>query len=233
MTVMNILIVGNGKIADLFMKRLEEDGYSVQKFSKGAKISKPKETVALHLGSGKELSELIETCAKLEIPILQGSTGQITDTSREVLLVNAENFALPVLRLIQALPDFAKQFKANGSPFTITLTESHQSKKKTAPGTALKIAAIIGLKENEIISIRDRNRQLELGVPKEFLDAHGYHWIDWKGGGIEIELSTKINGRDAYYEGGKHLLGLLHKNRASTEKRIYDILEFLDKETHK
>ena len=225
---MHILIAGNGKMAELFETRLPVSGHTVQRFGEGGLVlgDTPQHTVALHVGSGKNLPSLVECCIKYRIPILQGSTGQTSNQEWPVLLVNAENFALPILRLIRILPEFAKMLTPPDYALSVGVTESHQSTKKTLPGTAARMAAAVGLLNSDIDSIREQSVQLALGVPPSALDGHGYHWITWEGAGVEIQLATKVNGRDAYYGGGLYLLRLLNERRG--EIGVQDVISFLN-----
>lgn len=221
-----ILIAGNGKMAELFSKRLPEKGLTVQRFEKGMRLARQNQhTVALHMGTGRQLPDLVEFCAERNIPVLQGSTGQKLDPAWPVLLVDAPNFALPILRLIHLLSNFSHELTPPDYTLGISVMESHQSTKRSFPATAARMAEAVGALEEDVISIRDQPTQLALGVPFEALDGHGYHWITWAGAGVVIQLSTKVNGRDAYFGGGHYLLRQLHERRE--EKGVQDVLKFL------
>ncbi|MDE1940738.1 MAG: hypothetical protein KGI45_00265 [Patescibacteria group bacterium] len=228
----NVIIAGKGNMAQLFTTKLQHMTYDVYNFEHlpdgyvaGLDSS---ETVGLHVGSGKDLDRFVARCADLEIPVLQGSTGQKIDEAWPGLVVNADNFALPILRVIQLLSKIAGSLgPSQGLNMKAGLAESHQWSKKSVPGTAKRMAAAIGVEESDIKSVRDPDLQMAMGVPADALDAHGHHFLTWTGFGVQIQLTTRINGRGAYFEGGLHLLQILHDRRH--ERGVHDVLDFLDR----
>jgi len=227
---MKIIIAGHGKMAKLFFLELQKDRHQVLSLEEWLPESRVEagnhEMVALHVGSGAQLSMLIGSCMLNRIPILNGSTGQQFKDNCPVPLINAENFALPILRIIQLLPEFAQKLNILDYSLSRGIVETHQSTKKTVPGTAKRMAEAVGVEVKDIISIRDKPTQLALGVPPESLDGHGYHWINWEGTGVHIQLRTMVHGRHAYYVGGLHLLTELHR-RKKTPNGVHDVLKFL------
>ena len=222
---MNVLIAGNGKMQKLFAHRLtQEFEHTVTKWGED-KIEDPEYTVALHVGSGRELEGLMTTCEALGVPILQGSTGMQKFDGYKGLIVHANNFALPILSVIKLLSAFNRELCQKHS-LLCDLVESHQSTKKGVPGTAQQMAAELEIPKEDIVSIRDRKIQLSMGVPIANLDAHGYHWINWFGLGVKVELNVKVNGRDAYLYGGEYLLRILHNRRH--ERGSHDVIKFLN-----
>ena len=159
--------------------------------------------VAVHFGGGSQLLKLIEFCDAHAggAPIIQGSTSGPNmpklPENPPVTIINAPNLALPIIKLFGLLSQLREIF--DSSKMKISVKESHQESKKTVPGTAVKFAEGLGIPKEEIISVRDPAVQLkQLGVLPQFLGGHGYHFIVADGGGVEIDLSTKINGREAY-----------------------------------
>jgi len=160
--------------------------------------------VAIHFGSGKQLNALIDTCEALwehiTIPIIQCSTKLPTPvpTGRNVVIINAPNAALPMIRLITAFPGFIEKIRAG---MEIGIIESHQSTKADVSGTARMLAKLIGVPEDKIKSLRTHDMQLAFGVPQEHLGWHAYHKFILVGDGVKITLTTEIHGGNAYAQG--------------------------------
>lgn len=226
---MQVLLVGNGQMAKLFADGLVKSGDSVWGLEHADNIKGNENIVALHVGSGRQLPELVHVCEKHRIPILNGSTGIKAHLIGidDVPVVNAENFALPILRLLHILPDFAQKLNRPEFPLDYSVVESHQSTKKTLPGTAVRMASAVGAIPGDVTSIRQGEVQLLLGVPQGFLSAHGYHWITWEDTDLQIQLTTKVNGRGAYLKGGTFLLRKLIDHSAGMSNGLHDVLDFL------
>ncbi len=218
---MRIVIVGNGKMAEILgdccrKKKIPFIGFHSENYTE-------KDDLVVHFGSGRQLPEALEWCNRHNVPLIQGSTGQQLPSKVSILVVNAPNLALPIVKLLSIMPTIADTDTL--AEMKIGIIESHQASKKSVPGTAKVMAEIFGISETEIISIRDREKQLQLGVPEEYLDGHGYHWITLEGGGVTIELSTKVNGREAYAYGAISLAKKLLLHRDDLKNRVYQLSE--------
>jgi dihydrodipicolinate reductase len=112
-------------------------------------------------------------------------------------------------------------------PYKITILESHQSNKKTIPGTAVHFADSLGVAPKNIISIRDKNTQItEVGIPNDFLDAHAFHKVSISNGDENIVIETTVLGHRSYSQGVAELVkAILNKN---LESRKYSILEMME-----
>lgn len=201
---MKVLICGNGQMAKGFASFLKKEKISYEKFTKN---TEGKFDFAVHLGSGRELKDLIKFCEENKIPLIQASTGQKIKSKPETFILDLPNVSLEILRsliFLQEIKIFAQQNKMK-----IELTESHQSSKKTTPGTAILIAKILGIPKNKIISKRNIKK------------AHAHHFIKLSKKEIEIEYSIKINGRETYFEGLLSIIKILKKEKL--RKGFYDI----------
>lgn len=120
--------------------------------------------------------------------------------------------------------------KANGRYFEnykISITESHQSTKKTEPGTAYAFADSLRFPIDKIESIRDPEiQQNKIGIPKEYLDKHAYHKIVIKDGSDEVTIETKVLGHDSYAIGVKTIIEAVLKY--SLENKKYTVLDLID-----
>ena len=164
--------------------------------------SKVIQNVIVHCGSGRQLPDVLTYCNTNHVPLIQCSTG-ITYPSNftnklEFILVEAPNLSIPIIKFLYLMEAMGPQFHG----YDISITESHQSTKKSVPGTALEIARLLGVEQSHIKSIRDVEVQRnELGIPEENLSQHAIHVIDIFGDGCDITLRTKVYGLDTYLAG--------------------------------
>ncbi len=205
---MHIIIAGCGKMATAIADECQAQNVPFSRWSKDYKLqSKPDETVLIHVGSGRELPDIIEYCTKLGAEnaptILHGSTGQdkLIPQNPGCPIVKTPNFALPMLAFIKNLPRIAWGLAPREQVKVARIMESHQSTKKSVPGTAVAMARVLGMPESMIESVRDPETQIALGVNPEALDGHGYHWIELEVNGVRFGFSTKIDGRVPYAKG--------------------------------
>ena len=113
------------------------------------------------------------------------------------------------------------------SGYDIQVLESHQSGKKSTPGTAVAIARSLGVAPDEITSIRDPQAQESLlKIAPEDLSRHAFHHITIRDGGCEIGLETKVHGEAPYAAGvSKIVLATLAH---TLENRNYSTDEYLE-----
>ena len=183
--------------------------------------------VAIHLGSGRQLLQLIELCEERRMPIIQGSTKltMALPSDRNVAVINAPNLSLPMIRFVAAFPAFAEAVKIG---MEARIVESHQSKKVDTSGTARAVAKVLDIPESAIKSVRDPDIQLTLGVPEEHLGGHAYHDFVFTGQGVEIKVSTKIRGRVTYAEGAITLAQALVDLQEPLKNGTYELKDILD-----
>ncbi len=154
--------------------------------------------VAVYFGSGREWPDLLTFCEARSIPIIQGSTRGVTLSKVPgVAIIDAPNLSLAIVKLMIAMPIIL------GKPgaMEISIQESHQEGKKDVSGTARAIAKEAEVPETTIECIRDPADQRRLGIPEQYLDGHAYHWIRLRGPGVEMDIFTRVHGRDTYAEG--------------------------------
>lgn len=225
---MHILLVGEGNMAKAVEIACASRGTQITKFGRGFDYSNPNYSkfIAIHLGTGRQLLPLIELCEAKQMPIIQGSTNLIEPipNDRNVVVINAPNLSLPMIRFVEAMPEFAHAIKVG---MKTRIVESHQSGKVDTSGTARAIAKSLSIPELEIKSIRDSDIQLTLGVPEVHLDGHAYHDFIFTGQGVEIKISTRIWGRATYAEGALTLAQVLADLREPLKNGIYELKDIL------
>lgn len=131
----------------------------------------------------------------------------------QISAVIAPNMDMGVVEKQMNLDEFAQSHPGIFQGATAEIVESHQASKVDPAGKPVTSATAKAFQQQlekygahlkgEIISIRDPQRQLGLGVPEEFLGGHGYHWVTVHGTGGEIiyQFETRVNGRGSYVDG--------------------------------
>jgi 4-hydroxy-tetrahydrodipicolinate reductase len=129
------------------------------------------------------------------LPFVMGSVGGKRDTpgadnsdtieqrvrDSGIVAVIAPNMAKQIVALQELLLSHSNAYPSSLDNYRLQITESHQKAKgKETSGTAKAMvkyfnALGIGFSVDQITKIRDPEEQLKLGVPKEYLDAHGWH----------------------------------------------------------
>lgn len=149
------------------------------------------------------------------IPFVMGTTGFDMDRARALVAssgvpaVIAPNMAVPIVLLQTAIAEVAERFPGSLGGYEVSVRESHQAGKKDTSGTAKALVrdfSRLGLpaSADRIEMVRDpRVQHDELGVPREFLPGHAYHFyeISSADGHARIGLSHCIEGRRVYAEG--------------------------------
>lgn len=115
------------------------------------------------------------------------------------VIVEAPNTALLAMHALAMLQTHGATLASSA---TVSIIESHQATKgETVSGTALAIARYLGRDERSIRHVRDTDEQIDLGIPTEHLQSHGYHWVTIERDGVVLRLSIEIRGRSAYARG--------------------------------
>lgn len=159
MAYSQIILAGKGKLAAEVWSGIELPD-SFVKLEWGYADVCYEQSVIIHAGSGRELPEIIEFCAGTKSILIELSTGSVLEGKQYPFpVVICHNANILMLKFLQML-------SANGHMFSenfITVLESHQSTKESAPGTALHIAKSLGLQSDDIRSVRDQELQISLG----------------------------------------------------------------------
>jgi len=221
---MRIFVVGSGKLANAILTSdLLVQSYEIVKWESQYQALNEK-AIIVHAGSGRQLKECFEFCDRTKTVFIELSTGLETETMKsDFPLIISPNTSILVLKILNMI-------KVNGRYFEnyeISITESHQSTKKTEPGTAYSFANSLKFPLDKIISIRDLGiQQNTIGIPKEYIDKHAYHKIVIKDGSDEVTIETKVLGHDSYANGVNMIIETVLKN--SLENKRYTILDLID-----
>jgi 4-hydroxy-tetrahydrodipicolinate reductase len=180
----------------------------------------------VHAGSGRQLKECLEFCARTKSVFIELSTGLETEkTNPEFPLIICPNTSILLVKTLRML----KEFGSNFENYEISITESHQSTKSTEPGTAYNFADSLKVQHNKIVSVRDPQiQEKKVGIPQEFLGRHAYHRIVIKDNNDEVVIETKVLGHDSYVNGVRTIIETCINH--SLENKKYTVLDLIDKE---
>ena len=223
MDKIEVLVVGRGKLANELLEGLSGDTISrVVRWEDRSETSNGS-NIVVHAGSGRELAGVIDYCGKTNSILFELSTADlaIPETINFPVII-CPNVNLQVLYFMAMIKQFSRYFKGR----KIRITESHQSFKKTKPGTAIYLAKSIGISECDIISERNPERQQNaIGIPIEHLDRHAYHQILISDPEVEIKLETKVLGKTAYATSLSEIIALIaNKDLGPGHHDIVDIV---------
>lgn len=219
---MKIFVVGSGKLANalsgLSMPSCEITKWEPEFLNFNGKA------IIVHAGSGRQLEDCLAFCSRTKSVLIELSTGLGTEkTEPDFPLIICPNTSILVLKTLNIIKSNSKHFEN----YSISITESHQSSKKTEPGTAFAFANSLKFPLDKIISIRDPEiQQNQIKIPKEYLDKHAYHKIVIKDGNDEITIETKVLGHQSYVQGVEKIIEMILRN--SLENKKYTVLELID-----
>jgi 4-hydroxy-tetrahydrodipicolinate reductase len=221
---MKVFIVGSGKLASAILgSDVIFHSWELIKWETHYQSLNEK-AIIVHAGSGRQLKECFDFCERTKSIFIELSTGLETENIQPdfplVICPNTSVLMLKTLNIIKANGRYFENYK-------IAITESHQSTKKTEPGTAYAIARSLKFPTDKIVSIRDPEiQQYSIGIPKEYIDKHAYHKIVIKDGNDELTIETKVLGHDSYANGVKTIIETVSKY--SLENKKYTISDLID-----
>jgi dihydrodipicolinate reductase len=219
---MNVVIAGSGKLAKSILECKDlQLQYSLQSWDN---FERSQNAVIIHVGSGRQLDDITQYCSSNHGLLIQLSTGlEIKEYNKTYPVIICPNISVLIVKFMYMLEKFGKYFQE----YEIQIIESHQSQKKSAPGTALHIADSLKLDHEKIITIRDKKRQQEeLNIPDAFIDQHAYHEIRIKDNNAQFVLKTNVYGHEGYSKGvGKLLKVISEKN---FENKMYNVIDLID-----
>lgn len=220
---MLVTVVGSGKLATELLGHLElPDGMTLQPW----RDTDPTAGAAfvVHAGSGRELAPAIAQCERSGATLLELSTGSaLEEASPGFPVVLCPNTNILMLKFMSMLAASGHLFRG----YDISLQESHQQDKTSAPGTALALAESLGLTPDSIASEREPSRQMEfLAVPREHFARHAVHRIRISDGVCTVNLEARVMGEAPYARGVGHLLRALQAR--TLERRLYRVEELIN-----
>jgi len=221
---MQILIVGTGKLARELLGSLNiGDGDELLPWADRNLDAAP--AIVVHAGSGREIAAVMDYCSARHAPLLELATGSALESITPAFpLILCPNTNILMLKFMSMLEKSAALFRNE----RITLTESHQAQKTSAPGTALRMAQALGLPEGALHSVRDAARQRsEFHIPAEHLARHAFHQIVIEDSSCSLKFETRVYGDSPYADGVAKILAAV--SRHDLEDRGYSIMEFIDR----
>jgi len=222
--LMKILIAGAGKLANSILSAdLQISDCEIVKWNESISIANEK-AIVVHAGSGRQLNECIEFCSRTQSVFIELSTGLKTENIKtDFPLIICPNTSVLILKTLIMLRNYGHYFDT----YEKSIIESHQSSKGTEPGTAYAFADSLHFNHAGIISVRDREVQLNhIEIPAEYLDKHAYHRIIIKDEEDEIAIETRVLGHKSYASGVKKIIEAVMKNKL--ENKRYSVVDLIE-----
>jgi len=219
-----VIVVGAGKLATELLGSLKVAPNSLVIPWEDGKDAIRK-SIIVHAGSGRELEAVKAYCAATQSPLIELATGSKIELATDAFpIVLCPNTNILMLKFMTMLEHSGQLFRGH----RITLAESHQAQKTSVPGTAVSMAHALGLKDSDVLSIRDVNTQCaDLGIPEEHLARHAFHQILIEDGACSVTLETRVYGESPYADGVARIVAAVQSQYL--ENRLYSIMEFVDK----
>jgi hypothetical protein len=219
-----VLVIGNGKLAKEILDNLKTDSVSsVISWNDKSGLNKLP-VIVVHAGSGRELGDAISFCSVKKSLLIELSTSSHLETEEITFpAIVCPNVNILILKFMLMMKKCGHLFE----DYNKAILESHQSSKTSKPGTAINLAESLGLREDEIKSVRDPDvQEKELGIPPEHLARHAYHRIEIAEKNVTLKFEAMVFGQSAYANGlGKMIEGITGK---ILEPRLYDVLELVE-----
>ena len=218
-----IYIVGRGKLAEELLRELSGPAIARVAGWSGRDCREDTPCIVVHAGSGRELGDAFDFCARTGSILLELSTGEsLLPESPSFPVVVCPNVNIQMLRYMAMIRQASRLFRGQD----ITVAESHQAAKTTRPGTAIYLAEALGVPEAAIRSQRDPEVQEKvLGIPTAFLDRHALHAITIRSPEVEIRLEARVLGKSAYASGLAQVIAILARNRPAPG--FHDIVDLV------
>ena len=219
----SILIVGRGKLARELLQGLKGPNISRVASWDERNSLEGERCMIVHAGSGRELDEVVEHCARTGSVLLDLSTaGTPLPSAPAFPIVVCPNVNMQMLSFMAMIKQSARFFQGQD----IRIVESHQASKSSKPGTAVHLADSLGIPESAIHSERNPQVQHEVfGIPSSFLDRHAYHEILIRNPEVKIRLETRVLGKSAYASGLAKVIAVV--SRSELTPGIHDIVDLV------
>lgn len=207
---MLVAVAGSGRLAKELLANLEPPEDMVLQAWRDMEAGSGA-SIVVHAGSGRELAQIVRYCEGAQATLVELSTGSaiegITPSFPVLLCPNTNILMLKFMSMVAACGPWF-------SGYEVSIQESHQSAKTSAPGTALALARSLGLPADAIESERSRERQASVfDVPPEHLDRHAVHRIGVRDEGCTITLEARVIAAAPYARGVGQLLRALQSRR--------------------
>lgn len=160
-----------------------------------------------------------------EIPFVMGTTGgdptklaEMVSQSKNYAVI-APNMAKQIVAFQSMVEYAAHNFSNAFEGYTLEIIESHQQGKADTSGTAKAMVSCfnslgIPFSKDQIVMIRDPEKQRAMGIPEDALGGHGWHSYTLRSpdGSIFFQFTHNVNGRDIYALGTLDAINFLAKN---------------------
>ena len=220
---MQIIIAGTGKLATELLSALKIEGFAppVSWANKGIPSGK---SIVVHAGSGRELEAITTYCAATRSPLIELATGSsIESMPMDFPVVLCPNTNILMLKFMSMLERSGQLFHG----YEIKLTESHQASKTSVPGTAVTMAKSLGVRQDDIQSVRDTDTQRTgLQIPEADLARHAYHQVLIQDGPCCLKFETRIYGEAPYVHGVTQIVTAVATHEL--DNRVYAVMEFIN-----
>lgn len=176
------------------------------------------------------LTEAIEYCSDTETPLLFLSSGIPVDTlaERNFPVVKVPNAALGVIDYLQRVETAAR---TDYSGWQATIIEHHQEAKADTSGTAKKLADMLGIGYENIISVRNfKQSQEEYGIPDSSRDGYAVHSVVFTNpatGETSDAFEVVVRGREVYAAGVMDIYRALQENPEAFTNGTHDIVDLV------
>jgi len=248
------IIVGRGKLATAVINYCNEIEQNFLLWNEVKDSFKKKEDefyVILYASNADKFMEVYLFHLHYTIPLINGCTDVIFKTldkieydliinnesrciidknnTNNIMIIDAPNWDLPIVGWMAAIKKYGKLISYSGE--NMTIKESHQSSKKSVPGTAKVFAKGLDLGEHDIQSERNPDiQQNKWGVSPEYLDGHACHLVEisYENSLKKTGFFTRVMGRKDYAKGGLDIAKIIMKNFDEIPNDIYTIEDLVD-----
>jgi 4-hydroxy-tetrahydrodipicolinate reductase len=177
-----------------------------------------------------------------KLPFVMGTTGgdreELMKDVNNHFCVIAPNMGKQIVALQAALSDLGEKYPGSFDGYKLSVTESHQKTKADTSGTAKAVIQSIKVlsgddeyTNDDIKMIRDDQKSLDFGVPKDYLRGHAFHTytLTSPDGTVEFELKHNVAGRTIYAEGTADAVKFLAlKMETEKEPRVFSMIDVLE-----
>lgn len=218
-----VIIAGKGKLATELFDSLEIPELLTKCSWKNNETNSIR-SIIVHAGSGRELPEIVSFCKKTNSTLIELSTGSVLEGEQQSFpIVMCPNTNILMLKFMNMIAKSGHLF----SGCEIEIMESHQSSKKSTPGTAVAIAQSLSVNPNLIKSVRDPEDQKNLlNIEEKHLHRHAFHSIRLVDGPCQVVLESRVFGESPYASGVSKIINATFFN--VLENRTYSINEYIE-----
>ncbi len=174
------------------------------------------------------------------IPFVMGTTGgdrellQKTVEKSNISAVIAPNMAKQIVAFQSMVRYAAENFPDVFKGYSLKIIESHQKSKADTSGTAKKMVQYfnqlgVPFKKEQIVKVREPQKQLEMKIPEKYLTGHGWHTytLESADGTVLFRLTHNVNGRDTYAQGTLDAIRFLAK-RGEIRGKVFSMTDVLE-----